>query len=293
MPKNRGLGRGLDAIYIDNSLPTEKTDSERKTLPIARIDVNSDQPRKTFPPDALAELADSIRENGLLQPILVRRKGDDRFEIIAGERRFRASKLAGLESIPVIILEADDKTAAKYALIENLQREDLNPYEEAMAYRAMMDNFGLTQEEVSAALGKSRSAVANSLRLLDAPEGVANMLRSGLLSAGHARALLGLKDRGAIIQMAKDCAGGEWSVRQLEDAVRKANRAPQKETPAKTSPDVDYVRAVADRFTSRTGRRCRIEYSRNKKSFEVEFRDNRDLESICKLLAGEDFFDEF
>ena len=294
MPKNKGLGRGLDAIYLDNSLPEEENKAnDRRTVPVSQIDVNADQPRKTFAPDALAELAESIRRNGLLQPVLVRRTMAERYEIIARERRFRAAKLAGLTELPVIVLEADDATAARYALIENLQREDLNPYEEAAAYRALMERYSLTQEEVAGEVGRSRSAVANSLRLLELPEGAANMLRAGMLTAGHARTLLGLRDPEKIVPMAQDCVGKELSVRELEELVKAANRAGERKAPAKKAPEVDYVKTIAERFSGRTGRQCRIQYTKKKKTFQLEFRDNADLEAICRLLAGDDFFDEF
>ncbi|MBR5679217.1 MAG: ParB/RepB/Spo0J family partition protein, partial [Clostridia bacterium] len=184
MPRNKGLGRGLDAIYIDNALPEEETKDAPKTVPISEIDLCADQPRKVFDPESLAALADSIRENGLLQPVLVRRTNLGRYEIVAGERRFRAAKLAGLSALPVSVIEADDRAAAKYALIENLQREDLSPLEEAAAYRRLMDRWGLTQEAVSAEVGKSRSAVANALRLLDLPEEAAALVADGSLTAG-------------------------------------------------------------------------------------------------------------
>ena len=180
MAKNKGSIRGLDAIFLDNSFPEdEEVTTERRTVQISDIDTKPDQPRKNFDAAALAGLAESISANGLLQPILVRKVGE-RFEIIAGERRFRASKLEGLLEIPVIVTEADDATAAKYALIENLQREDLNPYEEAAAYQKLMSEYDLSQEEISTQIGKSRSAIANAVRLLDLPPEVVKMLTDGI-----------------------------------------------------------------------------------------------------------------
>ena len=294
-PKNKGLGRGLDAIFTDNAFPEPPAAADSqfpRTVPLSEIDVNADQPRKTFPPASLAELADSISRDGLLQPVLVRRTPADRYEIIAGERRFRAAKLAGLTDIPVIVLEADDAAAARYALVENLQREDLNPLEEAAAYEALITRFDLTQEQVAEQVGKSRSAVANALRLLELPEGVRTLLLTGFLTAGHARALLGLKDKEEIVPTALRAVEKEMSVRALEQLVGQLNKAkPEKQPPAK--PEADYIKSIEGRFTGKTGRRCHITHTSRSHTIQFEFRDNADLEAICKLLCGDDFFDEF
>ncbi len=294
-PKNKGLGRGLDAIFTDNAFPETTASADPqfpRTVPLSEIDVNADQPRKTFPPASLAELADSISRDGLLQPVLVRRTPADRYEIIAGERRFRAAKLAGLTDIPVIVLEADDAAAARYALVENLQREDLNPLEEAAAYEALITRFDLTQEQVAEQVGKSRSAVANALRLLELPEGVRTLLLTGFLTAGHARALLGLKDKEEIVPTALRAVDKEMSVRALEQLVGQLNKAkPEKQPPAK--PEADYIKSIEGRFTGKTGRRCHITHTSRSHTIQFEFRDNADLEAICKLLCGDDFFDEF
>lgn len=295
MSKNKGLGRGLDAIFLDNSFPEEdNTKSERLSVSISMIDVNPGQPRKSFDSEALAELADSIAANGLLQPILVR-KINERYEIIAGERRFRASKLAGLNEIPVIVVEADDLTASKYALIENLQREDLNPYEEASAYHKLMKEYDLSQEEISVQIGKSRSAIANSLRLLDLPPEVVKMLVDGMLTAGHGRALLGLRDKSQIVPLAQRCVNRNLSVRDVEAAVKQANRqfSRSQEEPEDEPFTVDYFQSLETRFTNLTGRRCKIVESKNKKTFQLEYRDNEDLEDILKKLAGNGIFDEY
>jgi len=300
MAKTRGLGRGLDAIFDDNTFGEEHADGV-KTLRISSIDPKADQPRKNFEPEALAQLADSIAANGVLQPILVRQNGD-RYEIIAGERRFRGAKLAGLAEIPALVLEADDLAAARYALIENLQREDLNPYEEAVAYDRLMQEFGLSQEEIAGQLGKSRSAVANSLRLLDLPEEVVKLLVDGVLTAGHGRTLLGLKDRNQIVPLAKRCVSRNLSVREMEQVVKQANRiyaAEQQalekavDTAVETPLQVDYFASLENRFTSVTGRQCKITETRNKKIFQVEYRDNEDLEALLKHLAGSDFLDNY
>ena len=293
MPRNKGLGRGLDAIYIDNALPEEETKDAPKTVPISEIDLCADQPRKVFDPESLSALADSIRENGLLQPVLVRRTNLGRYEIVAGERRFRAAKLAGLSALPVSVIEADDRAAAKYALIENLQREDLSPLEEAAAYRRLMDRWGLTQEAVSAEVGKSRSAVANALRLLDLPEEAAALVADGSLTAGHARALLGLKNPADLVPAAKKTVERGLSVREVEALVKTLNRKKREPAERSAAPKVDYLRAIESRFTDRTGRRCTIKSTAKQKTITLEFRDDGDLEDLCRLLGGEDFFEEF
>lgn len=300
MAKGKGLGRGLDAIFDDNAFGETQTEGV-KTLRISQIDPKNDQPRKNFEPEALAQLADSIAANGILQPILVRQTHFDteRYEIIAGERRFRGAKLAGLNEVPAIVVEADDLTAARYALIENLQREDLNPYEEAVAYDRLIQEFGLSQEEIAGQLGKSRSAVANALRLLDLPEEVIKMLIDGTLTAGHGRTLLGLKDRSQIVPLANRCVSRNLSVREMEQVVKQANRLYAKqqeqseEEEAAQSVQVDYFASLANRFTSVTGRQCKITETRNKKIFQVEYRDNEDLEELLKHLAGNDFLDNY
>ena len=296
MASNKGLGKGLDAIFRDNLFAEEETPmSERLIVPISQLDTNPDQPRKSFDSEALAGLADSISANGLLQPILVRMV-NGRYEIIAGERRFRASKLAGLLEIPVIVVEADDATAAKYALIENLQREDLNPYEEASAYQTLMKEYDLSQEEISVQIGKSRSAIANAVRLLDLPPEVVKMLTDGMLTAGHGRALLGLRDRSQIVPLAQRCVNRNLSVRDVEAAVRTANKNLSKAMEAVTAAEpvsVDYIASLEERFRNVTGRRCKITDTKNKKTFQIEYRDNEDLEQILRSLAGDDLLDQF
>ncbi len=292
MAKASGLGRGLDSIFVDNTVE-EAENTGVRTLRISLIDPKSDQPRKNFDGEALSQLADSIAANGILQPILVRESGD-RYTIIAGERRYRAARLAGLTEIPALVLEADDESAAKYALIENLQREDLNPYEEAAAIRKLMDEFSLSQEQVASSIGRSRSSVANALRLLDLPEEAVAHLIDGTLSAGHARTLLGLIDRGQIGALAEKCVSQGLSVRELESLVKKCNRLTA-ETGDVTDKDrvepvrVDYFSSLENRFTSATGRRVKITETRNKKILQLEYRDYEDLEELLCSLAGEDF----
>lgn len=290
--KNSGLGRGLDAIFLDNTLVEETVHSEEKItkLKISLVDPKRDQPRKHFDKEALEQLAESISENGLLQPILVREYGDGRYQIIAGERRFRASKLAGLTEIPAIVLDRDDKKAAQIALIENIQRENLNPIEEALAYKALAEEYDMTQEELSQKVGKSRSAIANAVRLLDLPEEVLTMVASGELSAGHARTLLGVKDKDAMILLAQKTVEEDLSVRVLENLVKLANK-PQKPTveDEEPLPFVDYFHELEIRVQSHLGRKVKIDGKGRKKTITLSYEDNEDLDEILKLLCGSDF----
>lgn len=287
--KQTGLGRGLDALFTDNARSDGEV-SRLCTLRVAMIEPKTDQPRKTFDEEALAGLASSISAHGLLQPILVRPLPNDRYQIVAGERRWRASKMAGLTEIPAIVIEQDDAEAAEISLIENIQRQDLNPLEEAMAYRALMDNFDLTQEQLSERVGKSRPAIANALRLLDLPEEVLVMLRDGAITAGHARTLLGCRDREALIKLAAQVAAGGISVRDLEKAVKRANRPakPEGEKPY----HVDYAADLARRMTSHLGRRVAISDRGVQKSVTLFYDDNEDLEILLTQICGADFLDQ-
>jgi ParB family chromosome partitioning protein len=290
--KNSGLGRGLDAIFLDNTLEKEESGENKISIvKIAMIDPKADQPRKHFDKEALEQLSASIMENGLLQPILVREYGDGRYQIIAGERRFRASKLAGLTEIPAIILERDDKKAAEIALIENIQREDLNPVEEALGYRSLADDYDMTQEEISIKVGKSRSAIANTLRLLDLPDEILTLVASGELSAGHARTLLGVKSRDNMILLAGRVVDFGLSVRQLEDEVKRINK-PVKVEVEKPLPIVDYFRELELRVQSHLGRRVKIEEKGRKKTITISYEDNEDLDELLRTICGEDFIYE-
>ena len=292
--KNSGLGRGLDAIFLDNSLESSTESSEGKIskLSISLVDPKADQPRKNFDRAALEELAKSIEENGLLQPILVREYGNGRYQIIAGERRFRASKIAGLSEIPAIILDKDDRKVAEISLIENIQREDLNPIEEAMAFKSLAEEYGLTQEELSERVGKSRSAIANSVRLLDLPTPVLEMVASGEISAGHGRTLLGVKLRDNMILLAKRIPELDLSVRQLEEEVKRINK-PKKEEVEEELPYVDYFREMELRVQSHLGRRVEINGKGIKKSITLFYEDNEDLDELLKNICGEDFLKDF
>lgn len=295
--KNSGLGRGLDAIFLENTLENDTSSSENKisTLKLSLIDPKSDQPRKSFDKEALEELASSIAENGLLQPILVREYGDGRYQIIAGERRFRASKIAGLTEIPAIVMDSDDRKVAELSLIENIQRENLNPMEEALAYKALADEYGLTQEELSEKVGKSRSAVANAMRLTALPEKVAVLVAEGKLSAGHARTILGLNSEEDMIALALATIEADLSVRRLEDEVKRMNKA--RRTPKKDEeeplPLVDYYREMSVRIQSHLGRRVEIDGKGRKKTITLYYEDNEDLDEIIKSLCGENFLNDF
>lgn len=292
--KTGGLGRGLDAIFLDNTREEETAHSEDSIvrLKLSAIDPKSDQPRKHFDKESLEQLSVSIIENGLLQPILVRVYGEGRYQIIAGERRFRASKLAGLTEIPAIILDKDDRRAAQIALIENIQREDLNPIEEALAYRSLAEEYDMTQEELSLKVGKSRSAIANTVRLLDLPDEILTLVASGELSAGHARTLLGAKSQDNMILLAQKAVEDDLSVRQLEEEVKKINK-PRRLTPEEEElPVVDYYRELELRIQSHLGRRVKIDGKGRKKSLILSYEDNEDLDELLALICGKDFLSE-
>ncbi len=293
--KNSGLGRGLDAIFLDNTLADDSVGGEERIskLKISLVDPKRDQPRKYFDKEALEQLAESIAENGLLQPILVREYGEGRYQIIAGERRFRASKLAGLTEIPAIVLERDDKNAAQIALIENIQREDLNPLEEAMAYKSLAEEYHMTQEELSQQVGKSRSAIANTLRLLELPDEILTLVASKELSAGHARTLLGVNDKDSMILLAQKAVEEDLSVRTLEALVKLANKPTKPIVEVEEEiPLVDYFRELEIRVQSHLGRKVKIDGKGRKKSITLSYEDNEDLDEILKLLCGEAFLNE-
>ena len=286
--KKSGIGRGLDALFLETFEDEKKVGGVEK-LKTALIDPKSGQPRKNFDSDALSELADSIATHGVLQPILVRETGSGRFQIIAGERRWRAAKLAGLTEIPAVVLDRDDLAAAEIALVENVQREDLNPIEEAGAFRSLSEEFGLTQEDLSRRVGKSRSYIANATRLLELPDEVKDLVSAGRLSAGHARTLLGLRDRAMIAPLAKQCVAAGISVRDLEQLVKRANR-PIRETPDEPPKfKVDYVAELERKMTSDLGRRVKISAKGKQKTLTLFFEDNEDLDALLRRIMGDDF----
>ena len=294
--KHSGLGRGLDAIFLDNALERSTDENSITVLNLSLIDPKSDQPRKLFKKEPLEELAASIKENGLLQPILVREYQDSgRYQIIAGERRFRASKMAELTEIPVIILDKDDQKVAEISLIENIQREDLNPIEEAMAFKALLEDYNLTQEELSEKIKKSRSAIANAIRLLDLPEDVLDMVMMGDISSGHARTLLGLKRRENMILLANKVVEYKLSVRELENEVKKMNKIPdvvEETKEEEEEPVVDYFREMELRMQSHLSRIVKINGQGRKKSITLFYEDNEDLDELIKSLCGESFLSD-
>ena len=295
MAKSRsGLGRDFYSLLDDNILPSDRGNAAT-TLRIADVEPRSDQPRKTFSHESLEQLADSIGQFGVLQPIIVRESQllQGTYEIIAGERRWRAAKMAGLSEIPAVILDGDDLKAAQVAVIENVQREDLNAVEEAFAYEALIERFGLTQDQVAKQVGKSRSAVTNMLRLLDLPEEVLALLRNGDLSAGHARALLGLKNEEQMVSLAQKTVEKDLSVRDVERTVRLLNYEPSEMTEEETelTQRKAYMRDLEHRAVTVLGRKVRILKTAKKKVVELAYSDDDDLEALLKTICGESIFD--
>ena len=289
-----GLGRDFYSLLDDNILPGDKK-SSASTLRISEIEPRKDQPRKTFSQESLAQLADSVGQFGVLQPIIVRESAllAGTYEIIAGERRWRAAKMAGLSEIPAVVLDGDDLKAAQVAVIENVQREDLNPVEEAFAYNALIENFGLTQDQVSKQVGKSRPAVTNALRLLDLPDEVLELLRNGSLSAGHARALLGLKNAEKMEALAQRVVEKDLSVRDIENTIRLMNASEDAcEQDEESIQRRSYMKDLEHRAVTVLGRRVKIVKSAKKKVLELAYSDDDDLEALLKTICGEDFFDE-
>ncbi len=295
----KGLGKGLESIFADNYVEPSASSQESgvQTLRISEIEPKSDQPRKYFDTESLTQLSESIAQNGLIQPIVVRESGGGFYQIIAGERRWRAAKMAGLTEIPAIIMQADALKAAELAIIENVQREDLNPYEEADAYATLMEKFDLTQEEVASRVGKSRSAVANTMRLLDLPDEVIEMLKTGDISAGHARALLGLKNKDDIVDTANKILIRSLSVRDTEDLVKKLNKIYEQglkgeEISEEDELKVDYVKELEKKAMSLTGKRIKIVSKGKYRSVSVEYVDNEDLEELLIKICGKKILEE-
>ena len=296
MAKRNAIGRDFYSLMFDNTPPAESTaaSSAATMLRISEIEPRSDQPRKTFDHEPLEALADSIAQFGVIQPIVVRenKSAEGTYEILAGERRWRAAKMAGLSEIPAVILEGDDLKAAQVSVIENVQREDLNPIEEALAYQTLLDGFHLTQEEVSRQVGKSRSAIANLLRLLDLPDEVLEMVKTGKLSAGHARALLGLKNPEHMVTLANKIIEKDLSVRDVEKTIRLFNYEPENAMPQSNEEiqKKSYIKDIERRALSAIGRKVKIVQSPNKKVLEVSYSDDEDLEDLLRTLCGKDFF---
>ena len=282
--KERGLGKGLGALLGDAALQTQSEGSV--TLPLSQIQPGLNQPRKRFEPEALAELAESIRQHGIIQPITVRRLSSGYYQIIAGERRWRAAREAGLSEVPAMIIEADDKTVMELGLIENLQREDLNPLEEAKGYQTLLKEYGMTQESIAQRMGKSRPAIANALRLLALPEEVLAMLEDGSLSAGHARALLTLPGENLQAALAKRVAAEGLSVRQTEALARRLAKEPKEAPPPKEDKDniAIYLADVEKNLSNRFGRKVKVVNGRKKGRIELEYYDPDDLEALLNAL---------
>ena len=277
---SKGLGRGLDALLGDAAQAEPVT-----SLPVQKLEPNPLQPRKLFEEAELQDLADSISQHGVIQPLTVRAGENGYYQIIAGERRWRAARLAGLRTVPVVVIEADDKTAMELALIENLQRQDLNPMEEAMGYKQLMEEYGMTQEQVAERVAKSRPAVANSLRLLSLPPSIAQMVTSGAISAGHGRALLTLESESLQEKAAGKIVALSLSVRQAETMCKNMAKAAEKEAmPEKPPREVDYVAECEKTLSKALGRGVKIVRGRRKGRFELEFYGDEDLQRLYEAL---------
>jgi len=283
--KQRGLGTGLGALFGDAAI--EPTPSDFEYLPIQRIEPRQDQPRTLFEQEKIDELTDSIREHGVLSPLMVRSMGDGSYQIIAGERRWRAARAAGFKELPARIVVADDKRALELAMVENLQREDLSPIEEARGYRALMEEFGMTQEEIAQRVSKSRPSVANTLRLLALPAELKELILRGELSAGSARALLALKNDESMRTAARTAVANGMSVREVESLVNKLVREKSKR-PKKLAQDVEYLLDAQNRLTQALGRRVTIRQGRGKGKIEIEYYDLDDFNVLFETLAGEE-----
>ena len=282
MAKFAGLGRGLDELF--GAPPEEQSTGPVATLAISAIEPNREQPRRYFDEAQLSTLADSIARHGVVTPLTVRKLDDGRYKLIAGERRYRAARIAGLTEVPVIVLEADELAAAEIALVENLQRADLNPIEEAAGFRSLIASYGLTQEDVAERVGKSRSAVTNALRLLDLPDAVANLVIDGSLSAGHARALLALKSAKRIETAAQTVIDGELSVRQTEALVKRIQKEQEIELKP-VSDEPDYVGELSRELSAELGRSVKIApRSKSKGKVVIDYQSLDDLDEILKIL---------
>jgi ParB family chromosome partitioning protein len=279
--EKNGLGIGLDVLFGTD----ESEESELQTLPVTKVEPRLEQPREIFDEAALQELADSIAQYGLIQPITARKLDSGYYQIIAGERRWRAARMAGLTEIPVRVIEADDRRVAELALVENLQREDLNPIEEARGYRALIDEYGLTQEEAAKSVGRSRPAVANAMRLLSLCPAVLELVEQGKLSAGHARALVPILDEKLQEAAAKEVVEKGLSVRQTEQLAARLLKPPKKQ-PEQDGVNVDYAAEVANRLSASLGRKVRLVDGKKTGRIEIEFYGADDREALIAVLEG-------
>lgn len=279
MVKAGGLGLGLDALFDDNS-----TDAQvKRTLRMSEIEPNRSQPRKRFSEEAIATLAESISQHGMIQPILVRPLGDNSYQIVAGERRWRAARMLAMDEVPVVIQELSDLEAMQISLIENLQRENLNPIEESMGYKELIDVYSMTQDAVAKIVGRSRSAVANSLRLLNLPKEVQEMLKDGDLTVGHAKALVSVEDEDLLMDLAVKAAADKLTVRAIEKII---SRIDEPESEFESPSNIDsYFKEMEISLNERLGRRVKIDYSKNKGALILEFYDKEDLAAIAEKLV--------
>ena len=283
MAKQKGLGKGVSALFGDFAEPLEET-SGYKVLPLYKIEPNPEQPRQDFDPEELQSLSESIATHGLIQPLIVRLLDSGYYQIIAGERRWRACRMAGLSEVPTIVMEADDRKAMALALIENLQRQDLNPMEESLGYQRLMQEFGLTQEEAAHQVGKSRSAVANSLRLLNLSDPVMELVRSGKLTAGHARAILTVKSVKKQEEAAQMITALDLSVRQAELLCRNMSREAVEEPQPVKKLEVNYIAECEKNLSRQLGRGVKIVSGKRKGRFELEFYGQDDLQLLLDAL---------
>ena len=279
--ERKALGAGLSVLFGDDE-PEQQ--SEKVSLPVSKIEPRAEQPRNVFDEEALQTLAESISRYGIIQPITVRPLDTGYYQIIAGERRWRAARLAGLEEVPVKIIEADDRKTAELALVENLQREDLNPIEEAKGYKTLIEEYGLTQEEASGSVGKSRSAIANSMRLLNLPETVLELVEKNLLSAGHARALLSISDQKKQLDAANQIIAKEMSVRQAEKLAAQLSKAPKEDPNEKDGQEIDYMKILCEEMSKKLGRKVQIISGRKTGKIEIEFYGDEDRENLIEQL---------
>ena len=291
MQKKKALGRGLDAILVDAYIPETSENNQGVTMVrISEVEPNAAQPRKAFDPAELETLAESLNQYGMIQPITVRMV-DGMYQIITGERRWRAARMAGLSEVPVIIITADDKKAAELALVENIQRSDLNPIEEAMGFAALIEEYGLTQEEAAKRIGKSRSAVTNSLRLLNLPESVRKMIENGDISTGHAKVLLGMPNAEMIERAALQITTRDLSVRETEKLVQMMLDAENRKNEEKIVRDVDHTRSLELLVQKKLGRTIKINEKGKKSTITIGYSDNEDLEKLLVMLCGESFLE--
>ncbi len=278
----KGLGTGLGALLGSDTLA--EAESKQTTLPIMKVEPKADQPRTIFDEEALTELSESIKQHGIIQPITVRRLPTGYYQIIAGERRWRAARMAGLKEVPVCIIEADDRTAAELALVENLQRADLNPVEEARGYQRLIQEFGLTQEEAAQAVGKSRPVITNTMRLLTLPREVLDLLESGMISAGHARALLAIAENDLRVEAARLIVAKGLSVRQTEALAVSIGK--KKEKQGKTTVGVDYLALAAKQLETSLGRGVRMTEGKKGGKIEIDYYDADDREALMDALRS-------